>query len=161
MKNDFTLSTIGHVNATENGFSLVLNEVSRPALSGLDGFSHLDILWWANFVDSEEYRSFTTCEMPYKQGPAEIGIFATRSPLRPNPIGLTVVAVLNIDYDRGIVYIPYIDAEDGTPILDIKPYHPSTDRVRAVSVPDWCRHWPQWLEDSATFDWAAEFENAQ
>ncbi len=161
MTTDLTLSPIGHVRGTEDGFMLVLNAEFIPALSGLDGFSCLDVLWWANLVDCPAYRAFTTCEMPYKNGPEEMGIFATRSPLRPNPIGLTVVTVLHIGHEAGTIYIPYIDAEEGTPILDIKPYHPSTDRVKTVSVPEWCRHWPQWLEDSATFDWAAEFVNAQ
>ena len=71
------------------------------------------------------------------------------------------MAVLHIDYERGVIHIPYIDAEDGTPILDIKPYHPCSDRVRDVTVPEWCGHWPKWYEDSASFDWAAEFVNAR
>jgi hypothetical protein len=63
---------------------------------------------------------------------------------------------------EGIVRVPFMDAEDGTPILDIKPYHPSVDRIREVRVPAWCATWPQWYEDSATFDWGgAVFGSAQ
>jgi hypothetical protein len=69
--------------------------------------------------------------------------------------------ILEIDHDSGAIVVPYIDAEDGTPVIDIKPYHPATDRVRDVSVPDWCSHWPKWHEDSAGFNWAAEFENVR
>ena len=161
MKTGFKLSTIGQVRATEGEFCLELDKAYISALTGLEGFSCLNVLWWANLLDNEEHRAILTCEKPYKNAPATMGIFATRSPLRPNPIGLTTVSVLHIDYDNGKIYVPYIDAENGTPILDLKPYHPSTDRVKDVSVPDWCRHWPQWVEDSATFDWAAEFENAR
>jgi tRNA (Thr-GGU) A37 N-methylase len=62
-----------------------------------------------------------------------------------------------MDHEKGIIYIPYIDAVDGTPIIDLKPYHPSIDRVRDVSVAKWCDHWPKWYEDSADFDWESEF----
>lgn len=161
MNPEFKLSAIGQIRASEDGFCLELDKACIPALTGLDGFSNLDVLWWANLVDTPERRAIMTCPRPYKAGPETLGIFATRSPLRPNPVALSVVSVLHIDYDGGKIYIPYIDAEDGTPILDIKPYHPATDRLKNVTVPAWCRHWPQCIEDSATFDWAAVFENAQ
>lgn len=59
------------------------------------------------------------------------------------------------------IHIAFIDAEAGTPILDIKPYHPSVDRIRDVAVPAWCAYWPHWCGESATFDWEAEFVNAR
>ena len=161
MPDVYTLSIIGHIRAVEDGFCLELDKQYRPALVGLDGFSFINVLWWAHLGDKEEYRALLTCDTPYKDAPTTMGIFATRSPFRPNPIALTSVAVLHIDYENGKIYIPYIDAEDGTPILDIKPYHPCTDRIKEVAVPVWCRDWPQWYEDSATFDWGAVFENAQ
>ena len=66
-----------------------------------------------------------------------------------------------VDVDGGRVRIAYIDAEDGSPVLDLKPYVPATDRIRDVAYPDWAATWPQWYEDSATFDWGTVFENAQ
>ena len=161
MENGINMSVIGQVNAAEDGFSLELNQKFIPALIGLKGFSYLNIFWWANLFDNEDGRSVLTCEKPYSNAPDIMGIFATRSPVRPNPVCLSVVSVSHIDYDNGVINIPYIDAEDGTPLVDIKPYHPATDRVKDPSVPDWCRHWPQWLEDSASFDWEAEFVNAR
>ena len=80
--------------------------------------------------------------------------------MRPNPICISTVSVLGVDIDKGLIVIPWMDAEDDTPILDIKPYHPSMDRIRDVLMPGWCSHWPQWYEDSAEFDWSAEFVNA-
>ena len=50
-----------------------------------------------------------------------------------------------------------IDANDGTPVLDIKPYTPSSDRIEAPGVPEWCSHWPKSLEQSENFDWGNEF----
>jgi tRNA-Thr(GGU) m(6)t(6)A37 methyltransferase TsaA len=161
METRLKLATIGHVHVSEEEFFLQLNQKYILALKGLDGFNYLNILWWAHLLDNIEQRNVFVCQKPYKKSSAEMGIFATRSPSRPNPIGLSVVSVLNIDYNDGKIIIPYIDAEDHTPILDIKPYHPAIDRVKEVEVPKWCRHWPRWIEDSATFDWANEFENAQ
>lgn len=53
--------------------------------------------------------------------------------------------------------IAYIDANDGTPVLDIKPYTPGLDRVEKPGVPDWCCHWPESLEESGEFNWENEF----
>lgn len=157
---EFKLSPIGYVRANADGFCLEIQKEYIPALKGLEGFSHINVVWWCHLLDSAEYRCVVECDQPYKKSPAKMGIFATHSPVRPNPVALTPVAILHIDYEQGRISIPYIDAEDGTPLLDLKAYHLS-DRVRDVSVPDWCSHWPQWYEDSATFDWAAEFVNAR
>lgn len=153
----YELRPIGWVHACDGAFALQLDEPFRPALEGLEGFSHAVVVFWCHLADTEAYRGVVTCERPYTQGPDRIGTFATRSPVRPNPIGITPVPLIRIDAREGVVHVPFIDAEDGTPVLDIKPYHPSLDRVRDARVPSWCNHWPQWSEDSATFDWAAEF----
>ena len=157
----YTLNPIGHVAVDEGGFSLMVDEPYRPALIELDGFSHINVLWWCHLLDEPMFREMTIAERPYRNAPDAIGIFATRSPARPNPIALTAVPIISIDEAAGVVRIPFIDAEDGTPILDIKPYHPAVDRVRSTHTPEWCADWPEWYEDSATFDWAAVFENAQ
>ncbi len=86
-----------------------------------------------------------------------MGTFATRSPMRPNPIAISCVGVTSIDKDNVIIGLDWIDAHDGTPILDIKPYTPSLDRVESPSVPKWCEHWPKSLELSADFDWGEQF----
>jgi tRNA-Thr(GGU) m(6)t(6)A37 methyltransferase TsaA len=157
----FTVSPIGYVRRGEGECYLEIHKDYRPALKGLEGFSHVNVLWWGHLCDDTESRSAVECEQPYKRSPAVLGVFATRSPLRPNPIALTAAAILKIDYGCGMIHIPYIDAEDGTPIIDLKPYHPSVDRIRDVSVPEWCSHWPKWHDHSASFDWASEFVNAQ
>jgi tRNA (Thr-GGU) A37 N-methylase len=62
-----------------------------------------------------------------------------------------------MDQPNQRIEVAYLDAENDTPILDIKPYHPSSDRVRDIKMPEWCRHWPTWYEDSQAFDWSKEF----
>jgi tRNA-Thr(GGU) m(6)t(6)A37 methyltransferase TsaA len=137
--------------------SLRIDEAFRPALEGLAEYGHVVVVFWCHLTDTDELRRLLTCDRPYTKGPEQLGIFATRSPARPNPIGITPVSILRVDEAEGVIHVPFIDAEDGTPILDLKPYVPSLDRIRDVRTPGWCAHWPQWSEDSGTFDWAAEF----
>lgn len=151
------LKTIGKVECDENGFGLKLDGSYTKALKGLEGFSHVLVLWWFSGCDDERSRSTLIQSKPYAKGPEEIGTFATRSPERPNPIAVSVSGVMFIDTGNGIVGLDYIDAEPGTPILDIKPYTPSADRVENPTVPAWCSHWPGSYETSGDFDWSEEF----
>jgi tRNA-Thr(GGU) m(6)t(6)A37 methyltransferase TsaA len=160
-KKAFSVVPIGYVRADRQGYRLEIDRKYLEGLQELEGFSHVQVLWWGHYCDSAEYRSGLVCDRPYKKAPARMGVFATRSPARPNPLSLSAVAVTGIEREAGLIHVPYIDAEDGTPIIDLKPYHPCLDRVRECAVPAWCRHWPQWSEDSASFDWEAEFENAR
>lgn len=157
---NFAVREAGTVECGEKGFALRFDGRFKGALSGLEGFSHVQVYWWAHLTDSQELRSLTTVEKPYKKGPAVLGIFATRSPVRPNPVAMTVVPVTWIDPEGGTLGIAYIDAEPGTPVLDIKPYY-GMERVKGYRVPAWCAHWPEWYEDAGSFDWEAEFDNAR
>lgn len=158
----YSVSPIGFIRKiSEYEGCIEIEKPFRRALKGLDGFSHIYVFWWCHLSDNQDCRTVTECEKPYRKAPELLGVFATRSPERPNPIALTAVPVIRIDHDKGIIHIPFIDAEDDTPIIDIKPYHPATDRVKRVSVPEWCKHWPQWYEGSAEFNWEAEFVTAR
>ena len=156
-KAEVSFTPIGKVIMQGESFTIQLDEPHAAGLAGLEDFSHIQVVWWGNQYDSPETRQILTAESPYKGGPDKIGIFATRSPVRPNPILTTVVQVLRVDTEQGIIVLPYIDAEPETPVLDIKPYHPSSDRVKDVRVPSYAEKWPQWLEDSASFDWSEVF----
>jgi tRNA-Thr(GGU) m(6)t(6)A37 methyltransferase TsaA len=158
---DIVLSSVGFVRHGQDGFVLEIDSAFRPALVGLEGFSHLNVIWWSHHLDNKESRGILQCDQPYQNAPARLGIFATRSPMRPNPLCLSVAPVIDMDIEAGRIFVAYIDAEDETPILDIKPYHPCADRVRDVGVPEWCRHWPVWFEDSGDFDWEKEMTCSQ
>jgi len=156
MEDQFHIKPIGTVVAKQGVFSIQLDPSFLTGLTNIDGFSHLQVVWWGHLYAKPEYRVHIVAEKPYKKGPDQLGVFATRSPVRPNPILITTIEVLRIDYEKGIIYTPYLDAEDGTPVLDIKPYHLG-ERVRDCSVPQWCAHWPEWDEETANFDWQSEF----
>lgn len=91
-----------------------------PGLRSLEGFSHLILLYWLH-----RGRAPKLVFTPPFDG-EERGVFATRSPARPNPIGLSVVAFDGFDGPDTLL-VRYLDCLDGTPLLDVKPYLPSTD----------------------------------
>lgn len=98
------------------------------ALRGLEGFSHLWLIW--DFSEAHRDGWSPTVRPPRLGGNQRMGVFATRSPFRPNPIGLSCVEISRIDLhtpDGPIIYIKGADLMDGTPIYDIKPYLPFTD----------------------------------
>ena len=153
----FQVNPIGTVRVDGENMWIEVDVKYRPALQGLEGFGHLSVIWWFSDFDKVEMREILETPQPYKHAPTVLGIFATRSPVRPNPLALTAVEVIRIDRENGIIQIGWIDANDNTPVLDIKPYTPSADRVENPEVPDWCSHWPRSLETSGEFDWASEF----
>ena len=157
MENNFTVKQVGVICADDNGFHLELTPAYKEALTGLEGFSHINILWWFSGCDNTADRSSLSEEKPYTKGPDMLGAFSTRSPQRPNPIALSCAYITYIDADNGVVGLAYIDADDQSPVLDIKPYTPSLDRVEAPEVPAWCKHWPNNVEASGDFDWESEF----
>ncbi|TGE35785.1 S-adenosylmethionine-dependent methyltransferase [Desulfosporosinus fructosivorans] len=153
----FAVNPIGKIETSEAGMLIEVTTQYIPALKELDGFSHVNVLWWFDGNDNNESRSVLEVPAPYKKSPLSMGIFATRSPFRPNPIALTVAQILYIDHAKGTIAIAYIDANEGSPVIDLKPYTPSLDRVEAPRVPEWCGHWPKSLEDSGSFNWENEF----
>lgn len=117
---------------------------SPDAIRGLEGFSHLWIIW--KFSESGESNSLTV-RPPRLGGNTRLGVFATRSPFRPNPIGLSCVKIESIEQtqNRGtVINILGADLMDGTPIYDIKPYLPHSDCITEAvggfsdEVKDYC-----------------------
>ncbi|MGD2207680.1 MAG: TrmO family methyltransferase [Anaerolineae bacterium] len=155
METRFRISAIGSVRIREGGFCIQVDPRYIPALTHLQGFSHLQIVWWAHLTDSPQDRDTLIAEKLFKKGPDQLGIFATRAPARPNPIMISTIKVTEVDFEKGVIQTHFIDADDGTPVLDIKPYFPM-ERVKAPRVPAWCRHWPAWQEETTTFNWQDE-----
>lgn len=154
---DFSIHSVGKIINKNNDIFIAIEKKYIPALQALDGFSHINVLWWFDDLDDEQSRSVLQTEQPYKGAPKIMGVFATRSPERPNPIALTTTKIIDIDFKKGIIKIEFIDANNNTPVLDIKPYTPSLDRVETPDVPAWCSHWPKSTEESAYFSWEKEF----
>jgi len=109
-------------------------------LKGIEDFSHIIVLYWTHLRDNEKERR-TLLVFPRRHAVnVEKGVFACRSPSRPNPIGLCVVELLKIE--ECILTVRRLDAVEGSPIIDIKPYIPRTDSVPNARVPDWTLQGP-------------------
>lgn len=101
---------------------------NAEALRGLEGFSHIWLLW--DFSEAHLTEWLPTVRPPRLGGNKRMGVFATRSPFRPNPIGLSSVRLTGIEHstlEGPVLHIEGADLMNGTPILDIKPYLPFTD----------------------------------
>jgi len=101
---------------------------NADALRGLEGFSHLWIIW--QFSEAVRTDWSPTVRPPRLGGNARMGVFATRSPFRPNNLGLSCVRLEGVEYDTKdgpVIHVSGADLMDGTPIFDIKPYIPYAD----------------------------------
>jgi tRNA-Thr(GGU) m(6)t(6)A37 methyltransferase TsaA len=136
-KEQFILKPIGKVSKIEKSTKLILEKKYGPALQGLDKNSHVWVLWWFDRNDTPEKRSIlqvNPCGNP--ENPLT-GVFACRSPFRPNLIALSLCRILFVE--NNVVEIEKIDAFDETPILDLKPYIPGYDSADDAVTSKWKR----------------------
>jgi tRNA-Thr(GGU) m(6)t(6)A37 methyltransferase TsaA len=114
--------------------AVVVDEDVAPALDGIEAWSHIYVIFWMD-------RALRDGEVVL-QHPDGVGIFAARSPIHPNPIGLTLVELVR--REGNVLWVRGLDAYDGTPVLDIKPY-PDWEHGRLRVVTDF--QVPAWLEE--------------
>ena len=120
--------------AWENVASDIVIDCSlTEALDNLDEFSHIIVLYWLHQVTGDTKR--TRVHPRARQELPLVGLFATRSPHRPNSIGKKTVKLVR--RQGNILSVEGLDAIDGTPVLDIKPYIPGYDSVTDARVPPW------------------------
>lgn len=153
----FEIKPIGEIETKDYKFCINIFDEYKDALYQLDKFSHVNIFWWFNKNDNSEKRAILQTELPYAEN-TSAGVFACRADYRPNPIATTISNIINIDHEKGKIYIDYCDAFDKTPIIDLKPYIPVSDRVKNVKVPEWFSDWPEWYEDAAEYFSKNSFE---
>ena len=134
----FKLYPVGEVKRPRGSTTLQIYESYHDALKGLDGFSHVFVLYWFDKNDTAEKRNILQVHPRGNKKNHLTGVFACRAPVRPNLIGLSLCQVLSIR--NGVITVDKIDALDGSPILDIKPYIPSTDsEAEGARVPNWLK----------------------
>lgn len=155
MNKTFEIKAIGQVVRSDEKATIELEKRYIPGLLNIERFSHLQVIWWGHLTDQPEDRERIITDNLFKRAPDQVGIFSSRAPARPNPLLISTIKVDDIDMQNGIIRTPFIDAEDGTPVLDIKPYFPM-ERIKNCKVPEWFAHWPEWAEDAADFNWKDE-----
>jgi len=135
MTTTFQLYPIGLVKKTDDKTEIQIHEEFSDALLGLESFSHIYVLYWFHENDTpEKRRTLRVHPRNRKQNPLT-GVFATRSPARPNLLAMTLCKIVSISSNR--IQIDDIDARTESPVIDIKCYIPSREPVEDVHVPDW------------------------
>ncbi len=110
---------------------IVLDGELAPALDGIEEWSHLYVIFWLDGATRTE-------EPVLHHAVSDVGIFAARSPIHPNPVGLTLVEL--VKREGNVLWVRGLDAYDGTPVLDIKPYPDWEQDLLVVTefrIPDW------------------------
>lgn len=146
MESTMKLKDIGQVKRNDEQVLVEIFPEFRSALIELDAFSHVIVFGWIDQEVFPGYREVLTTNPPYAAEHTS-GVFATRSPFRPNPILTTVCKIEAVDVKNGWVKVNDLDMFDGTPILDLKAYFPVTDRVKDAFIPPWLEGWPEWYPE--------------
>jgi tRNA-Thr(GGU) m(6)t(6)A37 methyltransferase TsaA len=110
---------------------VLLEERFEPLLDGIDDFSHLVVVGWLHEI--ENYAP--TVHPRGRKDLPEVGVFATRTPYRPNPIGITVVRL--VSRKGNLLTVSGLDFFNGTPVLDIKPFTPKYQGITDLRIPEW------------------------
>lgn len=117
---------------------IIIYKEFEKGLRGLEKFSHIWIIYFLNKINTTEMITYPG--PPSIQNLPKVGIFASRSQYRPNPIALKLVKLMKIEENK--LHVQGLDAIDGSPVLDIKPYIPSFDKPEKVKIANWY----SWLE---------------
>jgi tRNA-Thr(GGU) m(6)t(6)A37 methyltransferase TsaA len=131
------LNPIGVVKKQGERIFLEIYPEFAPGLKGLQDFSHLWVFYWFHENDTPEQRR--TLQVHPRRDPANplTGVFACRAPERPNLIGFTACRIIKVQGNT--VEVAELDARDGSPILDLKPYIPDGDAIPEAVTPEWLK----------------------
>ena len=135
----FTVHPIGWVRKADGRTRIVLEKKYQPGLLGLDGFSHVYVYWWFDRNDTPQKRAILQIH-PSPPGNTRhplTGVFATRSPFRPNLIAMTLCKIISVK--DNVVEVYRIDAFADTPVLDMKPHVPRFDAAANATIPWWLK----------------------
>jgi tRNA-Thr(GGU) m(6)t(6)A37 methyltransferase TsaA len=136
------LKYIGIVEEIEEDISRIrIFPEYREGLKGLESFSHLIVLFWCHLRDDCENRTVMRVTPKRHPGAPEMGVFATRSPSRPNPVGLCVVKLIEVD--DSTLFVKDLDAFKDSPIIDLKPYLPRAESIGDAITPEWIQRGPK------------------
>jgi tRNA (adenine37-N6)-methyltransferase len=136
----YKLAPIGKIEIKDKVMGVRLSDAYVDGLLGLDQWSHVQVFYWFDKNDTPEKRKTLRVHPRGNKENPLTGVFACRSPFRPNLIALTVCRIVAIT--GSFVQLETIDAFDGTPVIDLKPFTPADAPSKDVKVPDWARRGP-------------------
>ncbi|MEW6672071.1 MAG: tRNA (N6-threonylcarbamoyladenosine(37)-N6)-methyltransferase TrmO [Thermodesulfobacteriota bacterium] len=137
MTDSYQIFPVGFVRKKGSKTQIEILPKFRAALFGLDGFSHIHVLYWFHENDTPRQRSILQVHPRNDKRNPLAGVFATHSPVRPNLVALTICRITAIR--ENIIEIDGIDANDGTPVIDIKSYNRKNEAEPPFHVPEWAR----------------------
>jgi tRNA (adenine37-N6)-methyltransferase len=131
----YTIYPVGTVHRRGDDCWIEIFAPYQDAMLGLEGFSHITVLYWFSENDTPEKRAIL--QVHPRKDPASplTGVFGTHSPTRPNLIGLTRCRILAIE--KNLIRIDTIDALDGSPVIDIKCFIPDKEPLAHIRLPAW------------------------
>jgi tRNA-Thr(GGU) m(6)t(6)A37 methyltransferase TsaA len=128
------LKPIGWVRKTGDRVLVEVETLYLPALLGLKQYSHVWVLYWFHENDNPQDRSILRVHPCRNPANPLTGVFAARAPVRPNLIGLSAARLVGVEGRR--VILEGLDAREGTPVLDLKPYLPVSDAIDEATAPE-------------------------
>jgi len=134
-KESFAVYPVGRIHQHDTHATVEIAPAHQDALLGLEGFSHVWVIWWFDRNDNPRERAVSRVHPRGNPKNPLTGVFATRSPARPNLIGMTLCKIRSIEGNT--IRVDRIDAFDNTPVLDLKPYIPGFDGAPEATVPSW------------------------
>lgn len=137
IKNTFEIFPVGIIHNKDQSTSIEIYQEFEEALTGLEDFSHIIVSAWFHQHDKDDLRK-TLKVFPRKDKSNPLtGVFATRSPVRPNLMAIFYCRIISIK--GNIIQIDFINAFNDTPVIDIKPYIPNGDSIPNAKVPEWVK----------------------
>lgn len=135
MREEFQLFSIGKIVNGKNVCRIEVDEKYKDALLGLEQFSHIDVFYWFHENDNTAGRGILRVHPRGDSANPLSGVFATRSPRRPNPIAVTRCRIKSVS--GSTIAIDAIDARDQSPLIDIKCHIPYRGETENILLPDW------------------------
>ncbi|MBW1851740.1 MAG: tRNA (N6-threonylcarbamoyladenosine(37)-N6)-methyltransferase TrmO [Deltaproteobacteria bacterium] len=135
MADKFLIDCVGIIRKQGKSVAVEIYEEYKDGLLGLDQFSHVIMCFWFHKHDSPEQRNILRVHPRGNKANPLTGVFATRSPQRPNLFGISTCKILAID--GNIIYIDQTDAFNGSPVIDLKPYIATMDSIPNATAPEW------------------------
>lgn len=120
------ITKLGNIQKFEGNYYLDIPHDFDTYATLLQGYSHIKVIWWFHKFEKDTYKKTMQCDPPYENAP-KTGIFASRSPVRPNPIAMTTARIIQIDKEHHRIKVSLLDCYNDTPLIGIYPYRPEVD----------------------------------
>ena len=139
------MQPIGIIEHSGKGSLVRVFPAYLEGLKGIQEFSHVWVFYWFHENDDPTGRAFLRVHPRKDPRNPLTGVFGTRSPLRPNLLAMSLCKIKGVKPETGEIVVDSLDARDGSPLIDVKPYLPYSDRAEDLRLPEWAKTPPDAL----------------